>query len=138
MILDDIKSNPNLKQIIRLVYNSYGVITPVSFPMMLAAAIPAHPRFKKYNRHCIVISGGREPNHYQQLPGHQFLHTIGQMKCCESGGCWKSRTVQLDDKDEKNKSLCLHPIKNNMNQYVPECMMRITPEEVIQTIKRLI
>lgn len=37
----------SIRQLVRLVYHSAGVVTPVSFPMHLAAAVPVHPRYKR-------------------------------------------------------------------------------------------
>jgi hypothetical protein len=126
-----------LRQLIRLVYHSYGVITPVSLPMMLAISVPVNPMFRKSIRPCVVISGGREPNHYQQLPGHYFFHTIGQLDCCQEA-CWRSRVVPIGDGDEKDRTnLCLHPIKDNQ-QHIPLCLDKISSSDVINVIKCLI
>jgi hypothetical protein len=128
----------DLRQLIRLIFNSYGVITPVSLPMVLSTAIPAHSRFNRPLRHCIVISGGREPNQYQQLPGHQFFHTIGQLDCCASGGCWLSRTMPIGDGDAKDTdSLCKKPVFYK-DQYIPQCLKNIDPLEVITTMRKLL
>lgn len=134
----DLVGKTDLRQLIRLIFNAYGVITPVSLPMVLATAIPVHPRFQKQLRSCVVISGGREPNQYQQLPGHQFFHTIGQLDCCAAGGCWLSRTVPVGDGDNKDSSsLCKRPVFYD-GQYIPQCMKNIDPVDVINTIKRMI
>lgn len=129
------------RQLIRLIYNSFGVITPVSLPMVLSYGIPPHPRFKRKSRACIVIAGGREPNVWQAGPNHQFLHTCGMLDCCDLGGCWKSRVVPLKDrksdkKDEKNLSLCLKPrhVKKT-NQIIPKCMQMISTDDVCKRIK---
>lgn len=129
----------DLRQLVRLIFNAYGVITPVSLPMVLSTAIPVHPRFNKPLRSCIVISGGREPNQYQQLPGHQFFHTIGQLDCCASGGCWLARTVPIGDGDNKDTdSLCKKPVLLPDGQYIPQCMKNISSSEVITVMKKMI
>jgi len=125
------------RQLIRLVYNSFGVITPCSYTMVLAYSVPAHPRFKRKTRACIVIAGGREPNVWQQAPNQQFLHTCGMLECYDNGGCWKSRVVPLGDGDEKDiNNLCTNSIKLQNKQIIPQCMNMISSEEVILIIKK--
>lgn len=134
--LIDLVGRTDTRQLIRLVYNSFGVISGVSFPMHLAYAVPAHPRFKRPSRANITIAGGREPAHWEQGPNHQFLHTCGMLPCCQSGGCWKSRVVPLEDGDEKNKKLCLRPIAMENGQWIGECMAMITVDDVAKQIER--
>jgi ADP-heptose:LPS heptosyltransferase len=126
----------NARQLIRLVYNSFGVISGVSFPMHLAYAVPAHPRFKRAYRANITIAGGREPAHWEQGPSHQFLHTCGMLNCCSQGGCWKSRVVTLGDKDGKDKSLCEIPVAMEDGQWIAYCMSLITVDDVARQIER--
>ena len=38
---------------------------------------PGMPR----NRPCVVIAGGREPPHFTAYPHHQFIHTVGALRC---------------------------------------------------------
>lgn len=71
----------NIRDYFSLIYHSVGVICHVSFPMHIAAA------FKKP---CVVLAGGRESPTWEQYPGHQYLHTIGELDCCLESGCWKS------------------------------------------------
>lgn len=125
----------DLRQLIRLVYNSWGVITPVSLPMMLAYAVPPHPRFQRHSRACIVIAGGREPNHWQQGPNQQFIHTCGLLPCCDLGGCWKSRVMSLGDGDHKDEELCLCPVKLSTGQTIAKCMDMITADDVCRLVK---
>lgn len=125
-----------LRELIRLVYHSSGVITPVSLPMHLAAAVPVKPALYEGLRPCIVIAGGREPAHWEQYPGHQFLQTIGQLDCCADGGCWRSRVVPLGDGDSKDKTnLCAKPIEIESGQIIPTCMDNIRPEDVIRSLQ---
>lgn len=129
----------DLRQLIRLIYWSSGVLTPVSMPMVLAQAVPCSFSFPK-NRPCVVIAGGREPVQWQHYPNHQFLHTCGTMPCCDDGGCWKSRVVPLGDGDEKDRSnLCLYPMETlykGAKQAISKCMASITTEDVIRAVER--
>ncbi|HVA46385.1 MAG TPA: hypothetical protein VNH11_08430 [Pirellulales bacterium] len=107
----DLRGKTDHRQLIRLVYHSSGVLTGVSYPMHLAAAVPCRPlapqaepaspnrqafhegrdptQIPRRSAHgvsglrlrpCVVINGGREPPHWEQYPGHQFLHTIGRAR----------------------------------------------------------
>jgi len=124
------------RQLARLVYNSAGVITPVSFPMHLSAALPAHPMYKRKHRPCIVLAGGREPAVWEQYSNHQFLHTCGQLPCNIEGGCWKSRTIPIGDGDSKDTAgLCERPVEDDKGEIMPQCMAMITPETVVNKIR---
>lgn len=124
------------RQFIRLVYNSFGVISPVSFAAHLSYAVPPHPRFKRGSRASIVIAGGREPAHWEQGPNQHFMHTHGMLPCCDAGGCWKSRVVPLNDNDNKDSSLCVAPVKMPDGQWIPKCMELITVDDVARIIER--
>lgn len=86
----------NLRQLIRLVYHSEGVICPVNLPMHLAATVETRTN-RSPRRPCVVLAGGREPSQWEAYPHHQFLHTVGALRCCDNGGCWKARTLPLGD-----------------------------------------
>lgn len=125
----DLRGKTDHRQLIRLVYHASGVLTGVSYPMHLAAAVP-RPTGGIGHRPCVVVAGGREPVHWEQYPGHQFLHTIGALSCCATGGCWKSRAVALGDGDSKDRDLCQQPIAG-----YPRCMWQVRPEDVIRAIE---
>lgn len=127
----DLRGKTDLRQLIRLVYHSQGVLCPVTALMHLAAAVPTKPSFPQV-RPCVVVAGGREPSHWEAYPNHQFIHTIGALPCCLTGGCWKSRTVPIGDGDEKDRpeNLCVNVVKK-----LPKCMDMITSTEVAQRIK---
>ena len=126
----------DLRQLIRLIWHSFGVITPISLPMHLAYALKPHPRYNRKSRACIVLSGGREPNHWQAAANQQFIHTCGMLDCCDYGGCWKSRVIPMNDNDEKDESLCDYPIQLKSGQWIGKCMDMITVDEICLLIKR--
>lgn len=126
----DLVGKTTLRELIRLVHHADGCLTGVSLLMHLAAAVP-RARGQSGLRPCVVVAGGREPAHWEQYPGHAFLHTIGELPCCESGGCWRSRTVALGDDSPHDRSLCSRPVDGS-----PECMRRISPADVIRAIQR--
>ncbi len=127
----DLRGQTSLRELIRLVYHSQGVLCSVTALMHLAAAVESKAR-QPANRPCVVIAGGREPAHWEAYPDHQFIHTNGVLSCCANGGCWKDRTVRLRDGDKRDSrgSLCVDVVNR-----LPHCMDLITPAEVIRRIE---
>lgn len=125
----------SLRQFVRLMHHASGVVCPVTFAMHLSAAMPMPGG---HIRPCVVIAGGREPNHWEQYPGHQFLHTIGTLDCCSQGGCWKSRCQPVGDGDQKDRDLCPRPVIVSADLRIPRCMDLIQPEDVIRAIERYV
>ncbi len=127
----DLRGQTTLRELIRLVYHSQGVLCPITSLMHLAAAVETK-RSRWPHRPCVVIAGGREPAHWEAYPGHQFIHLNGALACCAKGGCWKDRTVPLRDGDKRDKPgrLCVDVVDG-----LPRCMNMITPEEVIRRIE---
>lgn len=127
----DLRGQTDLRQLVRLVYHAQGVLCPVTCLMHLAAAVETKPG-RPVHRPCVVVAGGREPVHWEAYPHHQFIHTIGALPCCASGGCWKSRTQPLGDGDKRDRPgrLC-----SNLVGELPRCMDMITAAEVIRRIE---
>lgn len=127
----DLRGKTDLRQLIRLVYHASGVLTPISLLMHLAAAVPTRPD-RPRSRPCVAIAGGREPTQWEAYPDHQFLHTIGALPCCETGGCWRSRTLPLGDGEDNDQAdrLCLDVVG-----HLPRCMDLITAQHVIERIE---
>ncbi|MBA2304228.1 MAG: ADP-heptose--LPS heptosyltransferase [Acidobacteria bacterium] len=127
----DLRGQTDLRQLVRLVHRAQGVLSPVSLLMHLAAAVEM-PEGCARNRPCVVIAGGREPPHFCAYPHHQFIHTVGALRCCAEGGCWKSRTVPLGDGDEKDQpdQLCVDVVGR-----LPRCMDMIPATEVVRRIE---
>jgi ADP-heptose:LPS heptosyltransferase len=130
----DLRGETSLRDLIRLVYHAQGVLCPVTLLMHLAAAVETRPGGPA-QRPCVVVAGGREPASWESYPGHEFMHTIGQLPCCATGGCWRSRSVPLEDGDEKDKpeNLCVDTVNN-----LPRCMHLITPEQVTEAVARYV
>lgn len=126
----DLVGRTSLRQLVNLMYHAAGVITSVSLPMHLAAAV-AYARDPGALRPCVVIAGGREPPHWEAYPGHQFLHTVGMLPCCKSGGCWRSRVKPLGDGSDKDRpeALCLDVVGD-----LPHCLDLISADEVIRRL----
>lgn len=126
----------DLRALMRLMWHAAGVITPVSLPMHLAAAIPAHPRYNRAERPCIVIAGGREAPTWEAYPWHMFLHTCGKLPCCAHGGCGASRVIRIPDgtKDDSKDKTCRRPVATPSQQVIPRCMDMITVEDVARHV----
>jgi FkbM family methyltransferase len=90
-------------------------------------------------RPCVVVAGGREPAHWEQYPGHQFLHTIGALDCCAAGGCWRSRCQTVGDGDAKDRQdVCAYPVQVAPDLRIARCMEMIEPRDVIRAIEKYI
>jgi ADP-heptose:LPS heptosyltransferase len=126
----------DIRQFLRLVYHSVGIVCPITFAMHAAAAVPVksgNPR----NRACVVIAGGRESTHWEAYPHHRYLSMVGSLTCCETGGCWRSRCQKVSDGDAKDldQNLCLNPIEIKENLVISKCMNMIKPIDVIRAIE---
>jgi ADP-heptose:LPS heptosyltransferase len=127
----DLRGRTDLRQLVLLVHRAQGIVSPVSLLMHLAAAVEM-PEGAERSRPCVVVAGGREPPHFSAYPTHQFIHTVGALRCCATGGCWKSRTLPLGDGDPKDApdQLCVDVVDR-----LPRCMDMITADEVIRRIE---
>jgi len=125
----------DIREFMRLSWHADGTVCPVTFAMHLAAAQPPKEG-KPIRRPCVVTAGGREVCTFTRYTHHGYLHSNGYMKCCDNGGCWKSRTVPLGDGDNKDNELCVDTINFN-GRKVQRCMKEfVTPELVIQEIEK--
>lgn len=128
----DLRFSTTLRELVLLVYHSDGGLCPVTLLMHLAAAVPLPPG-RNRGRACVVVAGGREPAHWEAYPTHQYLHTIGALDCCATGGCWKSRTVPLYDGAAHDRDgLC----SNVTPAGLARCMEMISPQQVIEHVER--
>jgi len=130
----DLRGRTDLRQLVRLVHHADGALSPVSLLMHLTAAVP-HPT--RSARPCVVVAGGREPSHWEAYPHHQYIHSVGSLPCCETGGCWKSRVVALGDGDSKDdpEHLCAFPILRPGHPPQPKCLDMITPDDVVRRVE---
>lgn len=127
------KFNTDIRGTMSLVYHADGCVSGPSYLMHLAAAIP--PRFEKERKPCVTIFGGREPSSWSWYCNQQILHTNGIFKCCDNGGCWKSRTYPLPKDIEHNKNLCTNTIKRD-GRTIQKCMDVISSQDVIRAIEK--
>jgi hypothetical protein len=127
----DLLGKTDLRQLVRLMYHSQGVLCPVSLPMHLAAAVEVKGGLPQ-NRPGVIVAGGREPAQWEAYPHHQYIHTNGALLCCDNGGCWKSRTKPLGDGDENDlpENLCVDVVGD-----LPRCMDMITAADVCRRME---
>jgi len=155
----DLRGRTSLRALVRLVHHAQGIACPVTCLMHLAAAVP-RPAGQGGERPCVVVAGGREPVSWEAYSTHRFLHSIGELPCCASGGCWRARTAPLGDGDPKDEpgALCQRAVRIGDDpanrgfmaasldawraahfqpspHLLPECMHRITAADVIAAIE---
>lgn len=132
----DLVGKTNLRQMIRVINNSEGVICTITSAMHMAAAL---------GKPCVVTGGGREEwwweAYHRDNPGlqpvqnllkadHRYLHTLGKLECCVKKGCWKNKV----EKSEGDKSFCAYPVQAEKSQMIPLCMDLITVEKVVGSV----
>ena len=132
----DLRGKTDTRQLIRLVYHSCGMFCGVTFLMHLSAGVETRRDRCFMSRPTVVIAGGREPAQWEEYPHHRYMNRCGSLKCCDNGGCWKSRVLPLDDGDnEKDKSICLFPTETGSGQIIPKCLDMISADDVIRAIE---
>jgi len=122
----DLRGKTNHRQLIRLAYHAAGGLGPVTYLQHLCAA---------WQKPYICLAGGREPLPWIQYPLQTTLHTLGQLACCETSACWRSRVQPACDNSAKDGSLCEWPMVG-FERPVGRCMALIKPRDVIQVLDR--
>ena len=127
----DLRGKTSVRELLRLMHHAQGVVCGVTGPMHLAAAVERKDP-KAGHRPCVVVAGGRESPQWEAYPGHQFIHTVGALPCCATGGCWKTRTVSLGDgmPGDDPEHHC-----TNVAGDLPRCMDMISAAEVIRRVQ---
>ena len=125
-------SGPPMRELILLARHAAGGLGPVTFLQHLMAA---------WHKPYVCLVGGREPSTWVQYPKQHTLHTVGQLDCCAYSACWRGRVLPLNDGQEPDKSLCLHPVQELANRTlarpVARCMANLKPDEVIAVLRRV-
>lgn len=123
-----------LHEFINQVAYCQGVICPITCAMHLAAV---------FDKPCVVIAGGREHVCWEAYTNegqfgqacspvkvpHKFLHTIGRLDCCATGGCWRKKAEPPAAADQ----LCSRPSRE-LFQILPECMKMVSVEQVVEAV----
>ena len=129
----DLRGATSLRSLLQWTRHAIGILCPVTFLMHLSAAAPPPPGGgRPKSRACVVVAGGREPAEWEAYPGHQFLHRVGALPCCDGRACWKSRALPLGDGDAKDapEHLCLDVVDG-----MPRCMDLISVDDVARAIE---
>ncbi len=144
----------SLRELMRLIYHSEGVMCVVTCLMHIAAA---------FNKPCVVVAGGREPYYWEAYTNenrlfnmrrgnsswvppndgfvpHQFIHTLGNapgnvgtLPCCQNSGCWSGR-VGIKPAGDRHR-YCKDYV-SRAGQNLPHCLAMITFEHVLQGVER--
>jgi ADP-heptose:LPS heptosyltransferase len=129
----------SIRDMIVNIHHAEGVICGCTLQMHIAAAL---------QKPCVVLLGGREEPSFEayrddydafgptarptRVP-HQVLHTIGQLDCCRTLGCWRRRVVPLrDERPKYDRSLCADVVHGGGDPPRPKCMDMITSAQVVQ------
>lgn len=126
----DMVGKTSIRDVLSLVNGSVVGFGPCSLLHHVYAGLNKANKF-------VMILGGREPKFWEAYPGETVLDTFGQMECCSTNACWKSRIVPLKDKDNKNSSLCSFPVLDK-DEWVAGCMKKIGHEGIIRALKNII
>lgn len=117
-----------LRELASVVYHSEGGLGGVTLLQHLCAALG-----KPY----VCVAGGREDRHWTDYPLQHTFSAVGSLPCCESGGCWLSRTVAIPDGDYiLNSKLCTLPVIDK-DEVVPKCLTLFSPNEVVEAFLKL-
>lgn len=114
------------REFIRLCYWAAGGLGPVTWLHHVMAAFA-----KPY----VCLLGGREQLWWEYYPTATMMSTLGTLPCCQYNGCWKSRTVKLNDNSTNDKSLCEMPVLRD-GEHIPKCMEMISVDNVCEAIMR--
>lgn len=115
-VVDMVGKTPG-RGLLALMWQSVGVITGVSYPMHLCAAINAKDTRQ---RKCVVIAGNREDVYWEKYPDHDYL--TGEIRdCCREHACWRRYT----DSSQPASDLCLHVVNG-----AAACMADIAEKDV--------
>lgn len=142
-LLDNVHSVVGMTSVRDLIVNiqhADGVICPITFQMHIAGAL---------QKPCVVLAGGREEPHWEEYSNdwdafgdecekvkvpHRYLHTMGQLECCKTKGCWTQRVIKLNDNTKHDKNLCHLPVLAEGGQTVPKCLDLIDSDIVIEAV----
>ena len=116
----------DLRQLIRLGYWSDGLVGPLSFQFVLAAAL---------NKPGVVIAGGKEGVNWHIYPHIRHLYTNGAIDCCKWDGCWLGGDLGSCRRMVGNVPKCFHLIKPYM---ITDAIIMYYEGGVLSTQKRLV
>ena len=119
----DMIDKTSLEQLINIIYYSECVISPVTGIVHIAGA---------FNKPCIVLSGGRQPESLTKYENSVYFGTINQLDCCMGKGCHRNK-FETDNEAKK----CLHCTKIN-DETTADCQLMTKPEMITAKLKELL
>jgi ADP-heptose:LPS heptosyltransferase/SAM-dependent methyltransferase len=123
----DLRGKTNARELFRTIHHAEGVLTCVSYPHHIAAAL---------EKPCVVVAGGREGTRWELYPSHRFLYTNGTIDCALYDGCWKSKTEDCAHLvPDFKEALSGHPSQGFSFPLVPLCMEMIRPEDIVRAME---
>lgn len=111
------------RDIVRLMRQANAVLTGVSFPMHLCAALNAADGLQ---RKCVVIAGRRENDYWERYPDMDYLQGA-----CAQDGCWNR---WLPPVVGWKAELCTNTCRGGNGRYYAKCIYDIKPETVIECL----
>lgn len=125
-VINLINNTPG-RRIVALMRAATAVVSGVSFPMHLWAAVN---HADQGDRKCVVVAGNRENPWWERYAGCDYL-SAGCSCTNVNEGCWK-RYLPPDYNDRTN--LCMAPIRLTDSHYYASCVGNISPESVIKCL----
>ena len=125
----DMVGKTSARELFRLVKFATAAAGPVTFLHHIAGAFEVP---------YVCVAGGREEQSWEAHPTTIYLHTLGQLDCCKSLACWRSRVVPLKDGDAKDKSLCALPVLQSNGDYIPKCLQVIGSRGITEALDRVL
>jgi hypothetical protein len=52
-----------------------------------------------FEKPCVTIAGGREPDTFERYPNHRYLDNVGALPCCAKRACWHNALGACKDHD---------------------------------------
>lgn len=103
-----------IRDLFNIFMHAQGSVGLVSMHMHLSAA---------FNNPCVVVAGAREPAHFTNYMGHQYIQTNGTIPgCAEYKSCWKTSLKPGGCSNHKDG--------------VPKCVDIIRPDEVVRGVEK--
>ncbi len=78
----------SVRELFALVAGAEGCVSLISSLMHVAAA---------FDKPCVVLAGGREPDTFEKYPNHYYLSRVGMLPCCRDLACWKNSIAACKD-----------------------------------------
>jgi ADP-heptose:LPS heptosyltransferase len=111
----------------KLIYHSAGVIAPVTSAVHIAGA---------FQKPCVVVAGGYEPEGWIKYPNHIVLNQFG-LPCAMKEACFKKWAFPTEHGPKFQKHQECQQKINIGEMTFAACMNELTPERIIESVKSL-